>query len=90
MPDNLSPMRCSQDRFGASSISLTRSVKYVGWLLGSSIGPVNLYCGKCQPVPVTLGVLPRDVEHTLSCHRFCCRNCRHLALRSSSFSADGL
>lgn len=54
MPDNLNPMRCSQDRFGASSISLTRSVKYVGWLLGSSIGPVNLYCDNGQPVPVTL------------------------------------
>lgn len=44
MPDSLLPILPSHDRRGASSISLTRSPKYVGWLLGSSIGPRSLYC----------------------------------------------
>lgn len=33
----------NHDLFGASSISRTRSSKYVGWLFGSSIGPLSLY-----------------------------------------------
>lgn len=43
IPDNLLPILSNQLRFGASWISRTRSEKYVGWLLGSSIGPTSLY-----------------------------------------------
>lgn len=44
IPDNRFPKRSNHDRFGASSISLTRSWKYVGWLLGSSKRPLSLNC----------------------------------------------
>lgn len=42
IPDNLLPKRSNHERFGASSISLTKSWKYVGWLLGSSKRPLSL------------------------------------------------
>jgi hypothetical protein len=44
MPDNLLPNLSNHDLFGASSISLTRSAKYVGWLFGSSNRPLSLNC----------------------------------------------
>lgn len=43
MPDSRLPILSSHVRLGASSISRTRSSKYVGWLVGSSIGPLSLY-----------------------------------------------
>lgn len=44
MPDSLLPNRSSHVLLGASSISLTRSSKYVGWLFGLSIAPCRRYC----------------------------------------------
>lgn len=89
IPDRRLPRRPSQLRFGASSISRTRSSKYVGWLLGSSIGPLSLYYDRHDVLAVLRAKGDGGVERelrTLSRNLSWRRNCRPRALRSSSCS----
>lgn len=89
IPDNRFPKRSNHDRFGASSISLTRSWKYVGWLLGSSKRPLSLNCHPHISIPIIPKKHIRWV-HTRSLYRSCSRNCNALAFNISSGSIDGL